>query len=164
MNKIISKNTWKNVAIFLMIATFFIIDRYLKTHAPSLSASEPIKLVNNFFSFSFTANYYMAFSLPVSGLLLNLAIVLVICILIYYIIFLIRNRENQKSSIILLIIILLGAISNVTDRFIYGYVIDYLELRYFTVFNLADVMISFGALMLIFKNFNKNLLQKPTKT
>ncbi len=138
-----------------MIATFFISDRYLKILALSLSANPPIKLINELFSFSFTANYYMAFSLPFSGLLLNLAIVLVICILIYYIIFLIKNRKGEKGNTIFLIIILLGAISNILDRFVYGYVVDYLELRYFTVFNLADAMISFGALMLILKNLKK---------
>ncbi len=48
-----------------------------------------------------------------------------------------------------------GAISNIIDRLSYGYVIDYLSLRYFTVFNLADVMISSGAIILILKNLKK---------
>ena len=46
----------------------------------------------------------------------------------------------------LLLAIIFGAISNLFDRIKYGYVIDYLDLKYFTVFNLADVMIVGGVI------------------
>lgn len=53
--------------------------------------------------------------------------------------------------------IIMGGFSNLIDRFIYGAVIDYLTfgaawLRWPTVFNLADVLICLGCLMLLISN------------
>jgi signal peptidase II len=155
MNKFTTKIYLKNIAIILMIAIFFIADRYLKYLALNRHLEQPFKLLGNIFSFNFTANYYIAFSLPLGGQILNILISLIILALIYLIFYLIFKKNNQKSTIFLLTIILFGAISNILDRFAYGYVIDYLELKYFTVFNLADVMISLGAIVLILKNLKK---------
>lgn len=152
MNNLLKNLTFKNIAIALVIAIFFIADRYLKILAINLAAAEPIRLIGDIFSFNFTANYYIAFSLPLSGWIITALIIIIIVILIYYIFYLIANKQARPGEIILLTIIILGAISNILDRFSYGYVIDYLELRYFTVFNVADMMISGGAIILIFKN------------
>lgn len=47
--------------------------------------------------------------------------------------------------------ILAGAVGNGIDRFFYGYVIDFLELRFvrFPVFNVADVCINLGLVCLL---------------
>jgi len=150
MNKLILKINFKNIAIIMMIAIFFIADRYLKYLAINRTPEPAIKLIGNIFSFNFTANYYMAFSLPFGGRALTALISLIIITLIFYIFYLILNKKNQFANIILLTVILFGAISNILDRILFGYVADYLELRYFTVFNLADVMISFGAITVLF--------------
>jgi lipoprotein signal peptidase len=42
-------------------------------------------------------------------------------------------------------------------------VIDYLELKYFTVFNLADFMISLGAFILILQNLKSIKKEKYDK-
>jgi signal peptidase II len=155
MNKFISKISFKNIAIILMIAIFFMTDRYLKSIALLNGEAKSIKLIGNFFSFQFTPNYYMAFSLPFGGHLLNALIVCVISALTYLIFYLIINKKVEEIFIILLTIILFGAISNILDRLVHGYVIDYLYLQYFTVFNIADAMISIGALLIIIKGFKK---------
>ena len=51
--------------------------------------------------------------------------------------------------------ILAGAIGNGIDRFLFGYVVDFLDFRLinFPVFNLADVCINIGVLMLLFASF-----------
>ena len=80
--------------------------------------------------------------------------------LIITIIYLILNKIGQKLTIILLTTILFGAISNILDRFSYGYVVDYLELKYFTVFNLADMMISGGVIVLLLNNLKGGKFEK----
>jgi signal peptidase II len=152
MNKFLTKTHLKNIAIALVIAIFFVADIFLKAISLDLMSSSPRELIGNIFSFHPTANYYMAFSFPFSGSLLNTAVSLIIVALILYILHLKINKKEKKSEVILLIFILLGALSNLADRWTHGYVIDYLELKYFTVFNIADVMISGGALLLIWKN------------
>ena len=64
-------------------------------------------------------------------------------------------------------LIVLGALSNLLDRILFGCVIDYIDLKFWPasiamrsiaswpVFNLADVFISIGAIMLIAKLFRK---------
>lgn len=133
-------------------------DRGLKIFAQNNGSETYFRLLSDWFLFRFTPNPYISFSLPFSGILLNITIILIIIGLIYYIFYLILNKKNQllnpndrKITLILLTIILFGAISNIQDRLIYGYVIDYLELKYFTVFNLADIMISGGTIILIIK-------------
>lgn len=156
MNKLISKIKLQNIAIAFGIAIFFMADRYLKIFAQKLVPETHFKLLSDWLIFRFTPNPYIAFSLPFSGILLNITVILIILGLIYYIFYLILNKKNRnlsqserKHTIILLTIILFGAISNIQDRLFYGYVVDYLELRYFTVFNIADIMISAGTLSII---------------
>lgn len=153
MNNSAIKSKITNIAIILLIAIFFIVDRYLKALALGQPAGATTNLVGHFFSFQFTPNRYLAFSLPLGGWLVTALILLIIGLLIYYIFYLILNKNNQKWNICLLTIILFGAISNVLDRLSFGYVIDYLYLKHFTVFNLADALISVSAAYLLFQIF-----------
>jgi len=135
-----------SIAWLSATAMFFIADRWLK-HLAIDKADEPsLHLIGDFFIFDFTKNPYISFSLPLSGWWLNLVLGVVIIVLIFYIIYLISNKNSQRLLILPLTFILFGAISNIIDRIQYGYVVDYLEMRYFSVFNLADAMISLGAL------------------
>ncbi len=147
----------------MMIAIFFIADRILKQRANNLFNTENYSLIKNLFSFSLTKNYNIAFSLPLSGPWLNILISIIILTLLFIIIQSIYKQKQIPRETLVLIFILFGAISNIIDRFQYGYVIDYLELKYFTAFNLADVMISLGALLLILQNINFLAICSKTK-
>lgn len=151
MNKPL-KNIIYDIAIALAIAMFFITDRILKYVAHESAGTKIITILGNIFTFRFTPNYYIAFSIPFSGYILNILILTLIGLLIVYLSYLIIKNKGSRFDIICFTIMIGGAISNVIDRLAYGYVVDYLYLRYFTVFNLADVMISGGALALIIKN------------
>ncbi|MEI6587634.1 MAG: signal peptidase II [Candidatus Moraniibacteriota bacterium] len=50
-----------------------------------------------------------------------------------------------------LVLILSGAISNLFDRLYFGCVIDFINLRIWPIFNLADIFICLGAFLLIIK-------------
>lgn len=132
----------------MMIAIFFIADRYLKNLALSQITETKTTLINNIFFFNFVPNYYMAFSLPFGGRLLIILIGLIIITILIFLIHLIK-KSKKRLIIIGAFLILLGAISNIYDRLTFGYVIDYLYLKHFTVFNLADVSISFGAILVL---------------
>ncbi len=156
MNKKFLTTPLKNIAIASVIAIFFIADRLLKMLGLQIVELEPITLIRELLYFNLTKNYYIAFSLPLSGPWLKLIITLVIILIIFYLSYLLLYQKNKKIEIISLSLIFLGAASNLFDRLRYGYVIDYLELKYFTVFNLADCLISIGALILIIKNLKTN--------
>ncbi|EKE21105.1 MAG: hypothetical protein ACD_7C00351G0001, partial [uncultured bacterium] len=42
------------------------------------------------------------------------------------------------------------------DRYNYGCVIDFIDLKFFPVFNLADIFITIGAIIIIMKSFKSN--------
>lgn len=48
-----------------------------------------------------------------------------------------------------LALILSGAISNLVDRMLYGGVLDYIDFKFWPVFNLADVFISIGIALIV---------------
>ncbi len=139
----------KNIAVIFSVAIFFLIDRLLKLYVLDLYPSYK-NILGDVFLFSFTPNQNIAFSLPLSGLWLNWLITLVIVWLIY-IAWPKKSPSTFQSNSSALWLMIAGASSNLLDRWQYGYVIDYLELKYFTVFNLADAMIVISALILIWR-------------
>jgi signal peptidase II len=46
-----------------------------------------------------------------------------------------------------------GAIGNIVDRFHYGYVVDFIDLRWWPVFNVADSCITIGVVLLVLATF-----------
>ena len=141
---------------YIILAIFFVIlDRLFKVLALNYYENIKIGLISDYFSFTLAKNYYIAFSLPLSGPILTLFIGIIILILLYFCVILIKKEEYAQASCLTFVI--LGAISNIVDRIKYGFVIDYLDLKYFTVFNIADSMIVVGAVLLVInlKKLNK---------
>ncbi len=69
------------------------------------------------------------------------------------ILWMLKNHSGQKLFAFALSCILGGAIGNVIDRVMYGYVVDFLDFHWagwhFPAFNVADAAISIGAACLI---------------
>ncbi len=69
------------------------------------------------------------------------------------IVWLLRSHSGQKLFAFALSCILGGAIGNVIDRLLYGYVVDFLDFHWrnwhFPAFNVADSAITIGAACLI---------------
>jgi signal peptidase II len=132
----------KMILPYVIIIFFITIDRFIKYLANNDYFNDGINLIGDFFKLNFARNYNIAFSLPFNGLFLNIIIILIILGLVYNLIYVaLKGRYHQT---VLLSVIILGAMSNLLDRLKHGYVIDYFDLKYFTVFNLADVMIVGG--------------------
>lgn len=133
----------KKAAPYLILAVFFIfLDRLLKILAINFYFIDTYELIGKYLQFSLAKNYYIAFSIPFSGILLNIIISILILFILLYL--LILNTKQKYKTSGLLIFVVFGAISNLIDRLKYGFVIDYLDLKYFTVFNVADIMIVCG--------------------
>ncbi|MFP4514938.1 MAG: signal peptidase II [Parcubacteria group bacterium] len=149
----------KNIAIVILLAIFFLFDRYLKQVA--INNNPNLNLIGEHLKFTFSRNFNIAFSLPISGPVLNTIIVIIILGLIFYMINLIKKKYSY-IIILPLIALTLGAISNALDRLIYGYVIDYLEVLNFTILNIADILISLSAFTLIIINLASSKDNKKT--
>ena len=81
-----------------------------------------------------------------------------------WIVWLLRRHGQKKLFSLALSLILGGALGNLIDRLIYGYVVDFLDFHWnaahFAAFNLADSAITCGAALLLWDSF----INKPEKT
>ncbi len=70
-----------------------------------------------------------------------------------FIVWMLRSHGGQRLFSWALALILGGAIGNVIDRLVHGYVVDFISLHYggwtFPAFNVADSAITIGAALLI---------------
>lgn len=127
--------------------------------ADVLKNSDSIKLIGNFLRLTYAENKGAAFSILQNQRILFLIITVVMLIFLAYIYFKTKNIANlSKFSIAM---ITGGAIGNFIDRFRFGYVIDFIDVRFgdfynFPVFNIADSFVVCGTiLMIILILFNK---------
>ncbi len=129
-----------NIAIFVMFFVFM--DQLIKY------------VLQTYFSFIISENYGIIFG-TVENNFLKILIILIGIILLIYLIF---NTDFSKFSNMLAIsLIIAGAISNILDRFIYGYVVDYINLpsflSFWPTFNLADIFIVIGLVVYLYNFF-----------
>jgi signal peptidase II len=61
-----------------------------------------------------------------------------------------------------IVLIVAGGLSNLFDRVFYGGVIDYFQLYNFPIFNMADLLLTLGVLLLCWELFFQN--KTPSKT
>ncbi|WP_201456688.1 signal peptidase II [Chlamydia sp. 17-3921] len=94
-------------------------------------------------AFNFFANYK------------NFLLVFRLCIILGILSYLFFKNSSTPLTRFALILLCSGAIGNVGDIFFYGHVIDFVALSYrnwaFPTFNLADVFISLGTILLVYK-------------
>lgn len=119
-------------------------------------------VINDFLSLSHVHNYGAAFSFLAdqSGwqryFLSGFSLVASVAIIIW----MRRIDAGRLLKLFALSILLAGAIGNLIDRFLLGFVIDFIDLHYqdfyWPVFNVADVLISLGVVLLIFSDIKKH--------
>lgn len=87
-------------------------------------------------------------------------VALAVVISLVLVIWLKRLAQTAKLEAISLALIIGGAIGNVIDRLVYGYVIDFLDVYvgtyHWPAFNIADSAICVGAVLLIIDSFRKS--------
>lgn len=99
---------------------------------------------------NFEKNYGIAFSLLDLPSLRWLFVVITIAILIF-IIYISGKKEVVTSPLLQfsLSLILAGLLSNLADRIIYGFIVDYIKISVIPTFNLADASNFVGALLIL---------------
>jgi len=126
----------------------FILDRLTKILAlKALSEGREIRVLPGAFHLTLVLNKGAAFGLfsRMTPVLILFAVISIFCMIVY----LGRKRVSDTFQAIGLAMILGGALGNLTDRIFYGYVIDFIDLRVWPVFNVADSFITIGAAVLI---------------
>ncbi len=145
----------KNKKVYLISLIVLIIDLISKIIVKTkLAGKESFKLINKVFYLTFTKNKGIAFSfLEGNKPFIIIATIIIILIIINYI------RKNYLVSIeqIGYGLIIGGAIGNLIDRLVYGYVIDFIDFKIinYPIFNIADSAIVIGVIIIIIKSFKR---------
>lgn len=145
----------KNRLFWLVAIIGFLLDQATKLLVVESFSEigETIALLPNIFHFTYVINTGAAFSLFAENgewlrwLSLSVTIGLVIYVGI--------SPRLPKLEQLGYGFVLAGAAGNGLDRFLFGYVVDFLDFRLiqFPVFNLADICINIGIVCLILTNF-----------
>lgn len=135
----------------IVISILCFLDQYSKIYI-SLNINKLINKDLLILTIEYIRNYGAAFNI-LSGSRLFLSLISIIStIILMYLIFI---REDKRINKYGLSFIVAGSIGNGVDRIFYGYVIDFIKIKFvdFPVFNIADIAINIGILVMIINYF-----------
>ena len=148
------KNTNNRLFYILLCLIIFLCDQFTKYF---INSNYP-KLINKnfiFFSIDYVKNYGAAFNL-FSGSRIFLSIIsIIISLFLVYLIF--KKDSYRHLEIVSYSFILAGSLGNGLDRIVKGYVIDFINLNFidFPVFNIADISINIGFILILYRFIRK---------
>ncbi len=149
-----------NILAIIIILISVVSDQITKLWAADiLKNGDSIKIIGNFLRFTYAENKGAAFSILQNQRMLFLIITVVMLIFLGILYF--KTKNISKLSKLSIAMITGGAIGNFIDRFRFGYVIDFIDVRFgdfynFPVFNIADSFVVCGTiLMIVLILFNK---------
>ena len=129
---------------FLFLISFDLVSKYFA----HFYLQEKIPLIWDFLSLELYKNPGIAFSFPLSGIALKLITLALIFGIIYYY----WKEEKKKQNTLInsaFLFILSWAIWHGIERILFSEVTDFIAVKYFSVFNIADTFITiWGALFL----------------
>lgn len=144
--------------IFGLASIFLVIDIVVKLFVKSyMTLYQSINIIDNFFYITYVRNTGAAWSI-FSGkqfFLILVSLIIIVCLFVY----LYKKKMYTKIERYGYSLLVAGAIGNLIDRVVYGYVIDYLNFyifKYdFPVFNIADTCIVIGIMLLFISSWRE---------
>jgi len=137
--------TWTTATIV------FLADFFVKGYLNSQFSFQSIPIIKNIFHITLVHNQGAAFGIlqKSSTFLIYVSIAFIFLFLFF------MKKENKKTTFFLISggLILGGALSNLWDRLYLGYVVDYIDLRVWPVFNISDSCITTGAIFLLWDSY-----------
>ena len=139
-------NSNKRIALVFGISSVLIlVDQLVKILVRKYS--QDFVLIRNFLDLTFVKNTGAGFgllrdSLPLLIFLNIIAIIFIIWLLIY--------TKKSLFADISLALIFGGAVGNLLDRVIFGFVTDFISFTFWPVFNIADSAVTVGVIMMAY--------------
>lgn len=159
-----SQLPWLAYSITLVV---IVLDQVTKQCVSATFQYAEVDVITRFFNLTLRHNYGVAFSIfddadgPQRWFLAALAFVVSIVIAVW----IAKLKPRLTPESLGLALVLGGAIGNLYDRVMLGYVVDFIEVHYqhhaWPAFNVADSAICLGAFLLIYDSF---VNKKETKT
>jgi signal peptidase II len=114
----------------------------------NLFPGQSVPVLPGYLHFTYVQNYGSAFGFFHDQRMFLSLVGIIICALVLYIY--LRSSKHEPLLNLGFGLIIGGSIGNLFNRVFLGYVIDYIDLRFFPVFNLADSAINIGVILIIY--------------
>ncbi|MGP4848633.1 signal peptidase II, partial [Marinobacter sp. 1Y8] len=142
---------------YILALVIVIIDQWTKWLAETkLTFHDPVPVIDPFLNWTLAYNYGAAFSFLADAggwqkwFFSGLALLMSLFLIIYLI------KAPRKATLLSfgLALVLGGAVGNLIDRLLHGHVIDFIHMHYadvwhYPIFNIADIGISIGVLLIV---------------
>ncbi len=136
----------------LLTLSVTVLDQIVKHYIRDASGLRPYEFIGDgIFRLTYYKNTGIAFGIPFPEELLFLVVGIVLFLLLFYY----RNRIVKMRIGVPVALTIGGAFGNMIDRLELGYVLDYVSIWVFPVFNVADVAIVIGICAIVFEEFRK---------
>ncbi|MBN1913233.1 MAG: signal peptidase II [Candidatus Omnitrophica bacterium] len=134
--------------LFIIAASILLFDQLLKfLSLKYLTLNNSVPLIKGILHLTLVYNRGAAF-----GILKNQVPFFILTTVAAFFLICINLKKSGLKKLSLynlsLILILAGATGNLVDRLLFGYVVDFIDLRIWPVFNIADSSITVGAVLL----------------
>lgn len=144
------------IKIFFIITTIVVVFDRVSKYLSFNYLTDKVVLIPNFLELNFSLNTGAAFSMFTGRTFYLIIISLIfLCLIIFNISSILKEKYYFAVALVFG-----GAISNLFDRVAYNSVIDFISVRFFSIFNLADVAISIGAAIILFYVIQEYLIKK----
>jgi len=152
--------------LLYLTAPLVLIDQVTKRWAISLKGKEPVTVVRNFWDFIYVENPGSLWGIgrEFSDTYRLVVLRIFSSILTLFVVGLLFVKTDNRRHLAVYALIIAGALGNLIDRFLYGYVIDFIDWRigdlyHHPTFNVADAAIVVAIGLVILDIF----LQKRTR-
>ena len=129
-----------------IIAAVFIVDRLSKWWVLH-TLDHTIVLIRGWLEIEYVNNTAVLFAFAPSATVATAVLLIVLLLVLYF-----ASREyleGHHRHVIALLFVCAGALSNIIDRFVTGGVVDFISVPWWSVFNVADVIIVGGVATLL---------------
>ena len=141
---------FKNKKWTLLILCIILADQLVKgIVVKNLSGFDSVTAIPHILNFIYVENTGAAFSIlsEKTAVLSIISVLFCIAVIAYWLI----KKPQSEMLKLSLSLLLAGAVGNAIDRIARGFVVDFIELSFirFPVFNIADISITFGTVLLM---------------
>ena len=137
----------------LTVILLIVLDQWTKWQA--LTKLKPIRnkvVIKGFLDFTFVENRGAAFGILSGQRFFFIILTVIVSIGILYSFYKLPDTKEYLWLKKALLLVFCGAVGNMIDRVVRGYVVDFLEVTFikWPVFNLADIYVVIGACFILF--------------
>lgn len=136
----------KKIDVYLWAILLIVIEQITKLIVIDKVKESPITIIKGILSFSYCENTGVAFSIGDGHV--PVFIILSVCMIVFLVFFYEKYKEKfSKLSKIFFTIVIAGGASNLIDRIVRGFVVDFIDVNglvQFAIFNVADIFVVIG--------------------